>query len=268
MESKPIITEWFNGLPIRVLGSAIEPFFYAGDIAKILGIVKVRSSTKNFDETELVTPEVRKQHNLVTYTKYGDDTRKNNKVTLLTELGAYRLIINNGSDIAKRLKMHVFNTIKLAKLRESLRFIFNVYEPEIIGYDIYNGLSKLYDTSTNDTPIGDLVMQISALTEKIECFNLGSACAELKDRTEYIYFIVEEPFSDKVKIGKTRFPIEKRIAQLQTGNGNKLVLFHNVLRCIDENFERIMHEKYADRRLIGEWFRFSIDELKVATKNL
>lgn len=58
MDTEPIITAWFNNLPIRVLGSNLEPFFYAGDIAQVLDIQKVRNSVKNFDETELVTPEV------------------------------------------------------------------------------------------------------------------------------------------------------------------------------------------------------------------
>ena len=62
--SKFSINTWFNNLPIRIIGSPAEPFFYALDIAIILGIKQVSVSIKNFDHTEIVTPEIRDIHNL------------------------------------------------------------------------------------------------------------------------------------------------------------------------------------------------------------
>jgi hypothetical protein len=44
---------------------------------------------------------------------------------------------------------------------------------------------------------------------------------------EYIYFIGEEPFDNRVKIGKTA-DIPARIKQLQTGSARKLVCLESI----------------------------------------
>jgi hypothetical protein len=40
------INQFFNELPIRILNSHKMPFFYADDVAKVLGIKQVRHSIK------------------------------------------------------------------------------------------------------------------------------------------------------------------------------------------------------------------------------
>ena len=99
MQNQFAINEFFNNQPIRVIGSPDEPFFYASDIGDILGIKNIATSIKNFDEMELVTPEVRIEHKLVTYRKYGDKFRRDDTITLLTEYGVYRLILCSKSII-------------------------------------------------------------------------------------------------------------------------------------------------------------------------
>lgn len=119
------INSFFNNLPIRIIGSPEEPFFYASDIGDILGIKQISVSVKNFDETEIATPEVRRTKNLVTYRKYKDELRRDDSVTLLTEYGVYRLILCSRSAIAKEFKAHIYQLIKNARLaeREKLHII-------------------------------------------------------------------------------------------------------------------------------------------------
>jgi prophage antirepressor-like protein len=130
------INTFFNNLPIRIIGTPEEPFFYASDIGDVLGLTKVSMSIKNFDETELVTPEVRAGNNLITYRKYKDEMRRDDSVILLTEYGVYRLILCSKSVIAKDFKRHIYQIIKNARLAERGKL-------EVIDKD---DLKKLHET--------------------------------------------------------------------------------------------------------------------------
>lgn len=56
-----------------------------------------------------------------------------------------------------------------------------------------------------------------------------------------------------VKIGFTT-NVHRRFKQLQTGSHQALTLFA-VIRDVPRSVERMLHKRYADRRLMGEWFR-------------
>ena len=75
-----------------------------------------------------------------------------------------------------------------------------------------------------------------------------------------IYFIVEEPFDNKVKIGMAKNPA-KRLKQLQTGNPSKLVLYHVIESADYKVLERTMHDICKDLRAHGEWFEMNQSEL-------
>lgn len=75
-----------------------------------------------------------------------------------------------------------------------------------------------------------------------------------------VYFIVEEPFQNRVKIGKS-YDCEKRLKQLQTGSATKLSIYHTVTTLDNTALEKLLHTKYKDRHLQGEWFRFSRKDL-------
>ena len=85
-----------------------------------------------------------------------------------------------------------------------------------------------------------------------------------------VYFVIERP-SDNIKIGVS-VQIRKRLAQLQTGNPNKLELMGWITPKNDRAIEKALHKKYQDKRGLGgggkEWFTISQDvvlrELKQA----
>jgi hypothetical protein len=88
------------------------------------------------------------------------------------------------------------------------------------------------------------------------------------DSYEYIYFMIETPYNNKVKIGKTK-DTEKRLKVLQTGNPNKLYVYHKIHVPVSINYESTLHKQYATRRILGgEWFNFTIEELNNEIKNL
>ncbi len=129
MESAPTtsttqfsINQWFNNLPIRIIGTPEEPFFYAQDIGDVLGIKKVSTiiskANSGYTEKDLVTPAQRQQYRLITYRKYKNEMRTDNTVLLLTERGATKLIITSRSEIAAVFQDFIFDLIHTARLTE------------------------------------------------------------------------------------------------------------------------------------------------------
>jgi prophage antirepressor-like protein len=134
------INRWFNKLPIRIVGSPEKPFFYASDIGTVLGLQRIGMSLKNFDETEIVTPETRLQYNIVTYRKYKDQFRRDDSITLLTEYGVYRLIINSRSEIASEFKKYIYKLIE--ETRQADRNKLKTIDPEDFE-ELKNKVAKL-----------------------------------------------------------------------------------------------------------------------------
>ena len=67
--------------------------------------------------------------------------------------------------------------------------------------------------------------------------------------------------ANKFKIGITRGKVEKRLKQLQTGNGEKI----EILQVFEtEHFlkvEKSMHRRYGHKKSKGEWFELSDDDI-------
>lgn len=78
---------------------------------------------------------------------------------------------------------------------------------------------------------------------------------QLEDYGTVTYFIQRVP-NGPVKIGRTG-NARKRLAELQTASAEQLV----ILGVITSNRERELHEKFASKRMSGEWFRCD-DELE------
>ncbi len=84
-------------------------------------------------------------------------------------------------------------------------------------------------------------------------------CQKDSKRTagEYLYLVTD---GNAVKIGFTT-KIKERIDQLQTGNPNLLTLIQKFKIKEPRKLEAFLHSQYAHKRLIGEWFKLSQDEI-------
>ena len=89
---------------ITIKGTHNEPLFRASDIGLILEISNIRSTIKDFDETE-------KDDVVVT-----DSIGRQQKVTFLTEKGLYGVLFMSRKPIAKEFKGWVFEVIKEIRL--------------------------------------------------------------------------------------------------------------------------------------------------------
>ena len=74
----------------------------------------------------------------------------------------------------------------------------------------------------------------------------------------FVYFIFNS-LTKNFKIGKTK-SIERRLKQLQTGNEIKLEVTRQI-EYENPEIEKYLHEYYADRRLHGEWFDVTLEEI-------
>lgn len=250
MQARFGINRFFNNLPIRIIGSPLEPFFYASDIAKILGIVNIHTSIVNFDNTEIVTPEMRSEHNITTYKKYKNSMRVDNNIVLLTEYGVYRLIMNSTSPKANEFKIIFHNSINSARIIEETKLVMtpmndiNALEQKIIV------LKDEFSDHKND---------ISAVND---LSSIGLIQCNFIEDGEWLYFICAEQFDGKVKIGRSKHP-EIRLKQLQTGNPNTLIVYKTIKFDPKINIEAIAHKYFKDVRIINEWFELTLEYVDI-----
>ncbi len=74
----------------------------------------------------------------------------------------------------------------------------------------------------------------------------------------YVYLIGEIGNEGKYKIGSTRAKsVDKRLKQLQTGNSSLLYVKDSFETAHPFKLEKMLHNHFGDKALIGEWFELS-----------
>lgn len=136
--SDSVITNWFNKLPVRIVGDNTEPYFYAQDIGDILGIKNIRMSIKKFTNIEIVSKNVRDARNIVTYKLVDGKPRRDDNIILLTEPGVYRLVMKSKSPVANELRQYIYDILCNARRAELQRL--NIIEAK------YNEILPILET--------------------------------------------------------------------------------------------------------------------------
>lgn len=76
-----------------------------------------------------------------------------------------------------------------------------------------------------------------------------------------IVYLICDPASDLFKIGVTRGSIEKRIKQLQVGNGSEIFI-RDFYECeYPFRLETILHNKFKYLKQSGEWFALKAEHI-------
>lgn len=87
----------------------------------------------------------------------------------------------------------------------------------------------------------------------------------------FVYLIGANGNDGPIKIGRTSKPIAKRLRSLQTGNPHKLKILEE-MRFEDnwnaKDFEWRLHQRFKGRRLVGEWFAVSYDQVFAAAAEI
>jgi hypothetical protein len=75
-------------------------------------------------------------------------------------------------------------------------------------------------------------------------------------------YLLGDAGQDKVfKIGVTRGPVEKRVKQLQTGNGEEIYLVNYYETDYPFFIERLLHTKLYPKQKRNEWFILDINDI-------
>lgn len=77
----------------------------------------------------------------------------------------------------------------------------------------------------------------------------------------FVYLLGDSGQDNTFKIGITKSSIEKRIKQLQTGNGEEIYLinFHETKYPLF--LERSLHLKFNNKKKKNEWFNLDIEDV-------
>ena len=79
----------------------------------------------------------------------------------------------------------------------------------------------------------------------------------------FVYLIGELDSVDTYKIGVTKHKnVEKRIAELQTGNAKELYLRTYFESKYPYRLEKMLHRYYGQNNILNEWFTLSEEEAK------
>jgi len=203
------ITNWFNTLPIRIVGDNTTPYFYAQDIGLILGMKAIRNSLKGFTEFEIVSKEIRARENIITYRQYNNEWRRDDSIILLTEPGVYRLVMKSKLPVAQQLRIHIYDALRNARIAENQKLKLmeadnkslkeqaeklDLYMKESEERRDYDPVWYLFRTTINDDPY-----------KHIDSADKNSD--GLRDHpAEYLYVCTCEPlpqdFNDRILVAK------------------------------------------------------------------
>lgn len=78
----------------------------------------------------------------------------------------------------------------------------------------------------------------------------------------HVYLIGEDRSCGRYKIGSTRArDVMKRVSQIQVGNPCELKVICSYECDSPFKLEKMMHNLYKGKRLVGEWFELSHDDV-------
>ena len=69
-------------------------------------------------------------------------------------------------------------------------------------------------------------------------------------------YLIESLETGQFKIGKAK-NVERRLKNLQTGNGGKLIIVEKFKSCYVNKLETYLHNIFKHEKTVGEWFTFS-----------
>ncbi len=204
------INRWFNEHPVRVVGTLLTPFFYAQDLGNVLGIKHVKTSLDSFIEgEEIVTPVMRVEHNIVTYRKRKNGLQRDNSIILLTDLGAYHLILNSRSEKAKEFRRFIYGLVREAQQadREKLNMDYQFQltklsnEKAKIAAELQDYKSHVKVIYAFKRELGDVIDPYTLIPpQEINTYFLEQRDSDEdtnKDGSiEYLYKLTKQPTSD------------------------------------------------------------------------
>jgi prophage antirepressor-like protein len=202
---------------VRSLQVRENVVFVASDVASVLGLHSVHSSVIEFDEDEKTTAKIQ--------TQGGEQT-----VTVLTEIGVYRLIMRSNKEIARPFQKWVCKVI--CNIREQGEYVLR---EEVEALRTRHEELKLQHKALSDDQI--LLQEYKGGIEMSMHDRLVEAHA--KEDLVYIGKIRREGDSTLIKIGSTD-NLQTRVSAHKSAFGSFTVL--HVFPCTRyREFENMLH---------------------------
>jgi hypothetical protein len=104
-------------------------------------------------------------------------------------------------------------------------------------------------------------------SENAKIFKTANRVLDKYGKAGYVY-LIECPGFDYYKIGRTSLPVYTRLATIQNGSPFNLVVLKAILVNDCYKLESELHYLFADKRIRGEWFELSREDIDVITKNM
>lgn len=104
-----------------------------------------------------------------------------------------------------------------------------------------------------------LIEENFRLKAQLASYLISSKLADEKNKG-YLY-IIRNTNSGRCKIGFSNNP-EKRLKSLQTGSDALLeIAYKSPEICAPQEIEGVLHKEFADKRVIGEWFDLTVEDI-------
>ena len=244
---------------ITIKGTIDTPLFRASDIGLVLDILSIRSTVRDFDETEKITQ--------VIYTPGGEQS-----IIFLTEKGLYHVLFRSRKPIAKIFQSWVLDVV--AEIRKTGRYQLDqqLVEKEQIIQATRQLLEEKENTIQSTQQLleekENTIQETQHIVEEKELQNrlLESTMDNLANEkipSIYIYNTDTTREPKQLKIGYT-LNVHARIKPYkQTHPHGKLEFTVQVSNCNVRTIENYIHNVFTPFRINGEMFELTVEEAKI-----
>lgn len=222
---------------ITIKGTLEEPLFRASDIGEILGITNIRSTVKDFDDSEKAV--------VSTDTHGGIQS-----VTFITEKGLYNILCKSKKPIAKIFQNWVFEVVKEIRLKGK--------------YDLEQ---KILEKEEKEN---QMQLQIEEKEEENKKLLKETEKLKMEEQTHSIYIFNTDTriVPPELKIGYT-LNVYKRIKPYkQTHTHHKLEFTVDVYAKNIATVEHYIHLLLSRYKVAGENFCLDVEEAKTIIMNV
>lgn len=221
-------------IDISIKGTYENPLFRANDIGEILGIVQIRNTIQNFDETEKVSQ---------IFETHGGPQN----VSFLTEKGLYKVLFRSRSPIAEKFQNWVCEVIKEIRINGQYKLQQQLKEKE------EEILKKEKELEETQGLLKDKIIEAEELRNK--------------EKPPKIYIYNIDPTSDKLnlKIGYTK-DVYDRIKPYRQISKNGKIEFSKPFQGSNVNIKTIenyIHNVLSKYRVKDEVFDIDIETAKL-----
>jgi hypothetical protein len=146
--------------------------------------------------------------------------------------------------------------ILLSSSINNYRYLEHLYEIQNLMVQYYKSQYENYKESIEDLLKNETILKYS-LSQEIKYLDI---LLLNKNQIELVYFIHEENDTNAFKVGHTG-NLTERLAHLQCGNKNKLIVYKFIYCQSSGILETIIKKYLKDKQILGEWYSITSNDV-------